>query len=83
MCEGEIDIGELIIGEDDGPATGGSLVGEVEVEGMRGRGRMPEDDIDLPLPLPSGFLPSFREIGLDSSGAGRLEVVKARGGFAT
>jgi hypothetical protein len=83
VCEGEIDIGELIIGEDDGPATGGSSVGEVEAEGMRGRGRIPDEETDLPLPLPSGLLPSFREIGLDSSGAGRLEVVKARGGFAT
>jgi hypothetical protein len=83
VCDGEIDIGELIIGEEEGPATGGSFVGEVEVEGMRGRGRMPEDDIDLPLPLPSGLLPSFREIGLGSSGTGGLEVVIARGDFAT
>jgi hypothetical protein len=50
---------------------------------MRGRGRIPDEEIDLPLPLPSGFLPSFREIGLDSSGTGCLEVVIARGGFAT
>jgi len=75
----------MMIGEDDGPATGDSFVGEVVAEGMGGRGRIPEDEIDLPLPLPlpSGFLPSFREFVPDSSGTGRLEVVKARGGFAT
>jgi hypothetical protein len=52
---------------------------------MGGRGRIPDEEIDLPLPLPlpSGLLPSFREIGPDSSGTGRLEVVIARGGFAT
>jgi len=74
-----------MIGEDDGPATGDSLVGEVEAEGMGGKGRIPDDEIDLPLalPLPSGFLPSLREIAPDSSGTGRLEVVIARGGFAT
>jgi len=83
VCEGEIDIGELMIGEDDGPATGDSFVGEVEAEGMRGRGRIPDEEIDLPLPLPSGLLPSFREIGPDSSGTGRLEAVNARGGFVT
>jgi hypothetical protein len=83
LCDGEIDIGELIIGEEEGPATGDSLVGEVVADGMGGRGRIPDEEIDLPLPLPSGLLPSFREIGADSSGTGRLEVVIARGGFAT
>jgi len=74
-----------MIGEDDGPATGDSLVGEVEAEGMGGKGRIPDDgfDLPLPLPLPSGLLPSFREIGPDSSGTGRLEVVITRGGFVT
>ena len=87
MCEGEIDIGELMIGEVDGPATGESLVGEVEAEGMRGRGRIPDEEICLSppllLPLPSGLLPSFREVGPDSRGTGRLGVVIARGGLVT
>jgi len=83
VCEGEIDVGELMIGEVDGPATGDSLVEEVEAEGMRGRGRIADDEVDLPVPLPSGLLPSFREIGSDSRGTGRLGVVIARGGLVT
>lgn len=77
-------MGDVIIGELDGPATGSSLVGEVDLAGIRGRGRIPDDEADrpLPLPLPSGCLPSFRGIGSDSRGTGRL-VITARGGFLT
>lgn len=80
-------MGEAMIGELDGPATGSSLVGEVVLDGIRGSGRIPDDEIDRPLPLPlaSGRLPSFREIGSDSRGTGRLDVdvITARGGFLT
>ena len=68
---GDTAIGEVVMGEVDGPATGYSSSREIEFDGMRGRGRIPDEDIDLPLPLPlpSGCLPSFRElIAIGSSG---------------
>ena len=65
---GDTAIGEVVMGEVDGPATGYSSSREIEFDGMRGRGRIPDDEMDLPLPLPlplpllPGCLPSFREL---------------------
>jgi hypothetical protein len=60
------------MGGEDGPATGEIGDVEVEVDGIRGNGRMPDDEADLPLPLPlpliSGCLPSFLGLRLGPSG---------------
>jgi len=39
---------ERAVGEDDGPATGEGEVGDVELDGMRGNGRIPDDEVDIP-----------------------------------
>ena len=64
---------ERAVGEDDGPATAAGEVGDVELDGIRGNGRIPDDESDIPPEVSevSVRLPCFLELALALDGPER------------
>lgn len=82
---------ERAVGEHDGPATGEGEVGDVvvELDGIRGNGRIPDDEIDIPPEVSevSVRLTCFLELALALDGPERSkgcrDEITAGGGAFT